>query len=626
MKKRHVFILSLLLLTGFMPVRAEGTDDIADGSVKILFTQSLQAAISGYKTEVTKETQKEDGTVETEVLTKTFGGFARVASAIDTYRTDNAILLDGGDFSTGSVYDSLYAKEAPALTLMGMMGYDAAALGEREFTYGMDMFKAMLEASPEEIPTLLCANPDFNDDTGAEAVFSAKGGKAYKVIERGGFRIGVFGLTDTDLRPGTDEDEAVSSCLEGLEGCDLIICLYHSDNFEKIQKLIQKHKGIDVLLAGHSILPAEEVTYVEQTAVISAGEGGRYLGMMEITPKDKQITDYRLYALDPDVYGENPEIREKVNSLAANVQANMMNRYGYTNGQVIASSLKTFTDIRDTDSLSNNAMAELLAASLCEAYEREEYDNHPVLSIISREMVTGRIVKGNITIEDIYHAAGYGMDEFGIVGEPLLRVYMRGSDLLDACEIDRSMFADEEEHQMYFGNMYYVYSDQRGELNRVEEVYVASTRQYYTPIEKDKLYPVITTESILRRLKQAADSTGGDLRVTARTANGFTLGDFSQYRLADDNGALKKPWTVLADYLKERERNQNNVPEIAKDDFDRSFSRKADTSFDLIRFFRNTSSYGLREYGKTAAAVLGAIIGLRLLIWLLNLKPKKEKN
>lgn len=77
MKKRHVFILSLLLLTGFMPVRAEGTDDIADGSVKILFTQSLQAAISGYKTEVTKETQKEDGTVETEVLTKTFGGFAR---------------------------------------------------------------------------------------------------------------------------------------------------------------------------------------------------------------------------------------------------------------------------------------------------------------------------------------------------------------------------------------------------------------------------------------------------------------------------------------------------------------------------------------------------------------------
>ena len=626
MKKLSLFILSLLFAA--MPVRVsaegEGTADITNETIQILFTQELQSSVNGMKTEVITETKKEDGSIERNSSIVTFGGYAHLKTAIDTYRNENTLILDGGDFSHGSVYDSLYTKDAPDLSLLTMIGYDAVAVGENELEYGNIAFASMLEAAGET-PEML-GNPDFSDDPETAAVFAAHNGKICTAFERGGMKIGVFALADDSLMKTADTLQTAKDAVSSLYDCALVICMYHTDDTAKIEKLLSKVDGIDLLIAGHDIRKSDEVTYIGKTAVVSAGEGGRYLGRIEVQPASDSIVSYEVIELDRNTFPADESFNAVISGYTANVQANMYNRYGFTAGQTVASSQTTFGDIRQTGSLSNSRMAELIADAMASAYEREDGEAHPVISILTREMVTGQIFRGNVTVEDLYEASGYGIDSYGIVGEPLVKVYLTGADLIALCEIDRSLLADDLPHQMYFGNMYYMYSDRRSELNKVEDVYVASTPKYYTPAEKNKLYPVVTTEAILDRIKKLAAGTGGDLYFTARAQGGYAISDYSGYRLTDSNGALKKTWTVLADHLKNMERNSSGMPEIESNYANDKYSRKTDTSFDMIRYFKNTSKRGLYHYGRIAAFTVGAIVILRLLIFLLNLKPRKEKE
>jgi hypothetical protein len=138
-----------------------------------------------------------------------------------------------------------------------------------------------------------------------------------------------------------------------------------------------------------------------------------------------------------------------------------------------------------------------------------------------------------------------------------------------------------------------------------------------------KSIPLIASSIMSKKL---AAGTGGDLYFTARAQGGYAISDYSGYRLTDSNGALKKTWTVLADHLKNMERNSSGMPEIESNYANDKYSRKTDTSFDMIRYFKNTSKRGLYHYGRIAAFTVGAIVILRLLIFLLNLKPRKEKE
>ena len=65
------------------------------------------------------------------------GGYARLKTAIDREREKNpdALLLDGGDFSIGSLIQTLYTTRAAELRTMGALGYDATTIGNHEFDH-----------------------------------------------------------------------------------------------------------------------------------------------------------------------------------------------------------------------------------------------------------------------------------------------------------------------------------------------------------------------------------------------------------------------------------------------------------------------------------------------------------
>lgn len=77
------------------------------------------------------------------------GGMARVSTIVkqEKKKNKNSFLLDAGNFSMGTVFQTIYEKKASELKVMGGMGYDAVALGASEFNYGAGGLAKMLRSA-----------------------------------------------------------------------------------------------------------------------------------------------------------------------------------------------------------------------------------------------------------------------------------------------------------------------------------------------------------------------------------------------------------------------------------------------------------------------------------------------
>lgn len=69
--------------------------------------------------------------IERDGETFDLGGYARLQSAIDREREiyPESLLVDAGDFSMGTLFQTIFTTEAPSLRMMGQIGYDAITFG-----------------------------------------------------------------------------------------------------------------------------------------------------------------------------------------------------------------------------------------------------------------------------------------------------------------------------------------------------------------------------------------------------------------------------------------------------------------------------------------------------------------
>lgn len=190
------------------------------------------------------------------------GGLAGRAALIESVRdsvgADNLLLLDCGDFSQGSLYYNVY-KGAYEVDAMNLLGYDAAAIGNHEFDYGLENLALLLKRA--RFP-FLCANLEFAG-TPCEGLV-----QPYAVVEKCGKRIGLFGLSPNPEGLVLKEHcngvvysspvEAAQRCADELrkKGCSLVICLSHL-GFDAPwgcgdEQLAAATEGIDIILGGHS--------------------------------------------------------------------------------------------------------------------------------------------------------------------------------------------------------------------------------------------------------------------------------------------------------------------------------------------------------------------------------------
>lgn len=233
------------------------------------------------------------------------GGVVRRATFIKQAREENPtdmLLFDCGDISQGTPYYNLFRGEVE-IKMMNLMGYDAMAIGNHEFDFGLDNMARLFRMAKFPI---VCANYDVKG-TVLEGLV-----KPYITLKRNGLKIGIFGLgpkleglVQANKCEGIVYEDAyqvaqqMADKLRTTEGCDVVVCLSHlgmtpllpGNPFD--EELVRKTDNIDVILGGHShTFMKEPAFYVNKdgikTPVFHTGKNGIYVGQLNLTlTKDK---------------------------------------------------------------------------------------------------------------------------------------------------------------------------------------------------------------------------------------------------------------------------------------------------------------------------------------------------
>lgn len=228
------------------------------------------------------------------------GGVARRAAFVKSYREQHpgALLFDCGDISQGTPYYNFFQGELE-VKAMNSMGYDAMAIGNHEFDFGMENLARLCRLA--DFP-ILSANYDV---TGTELEGLVK---PYVVLHREGLKIGVFGispklegLVQADKCAGITYKDPVATAVEVVallkerECCDVVICLSHlgiqpgngaAEGYDNA--LVAKTKDIDLILGGHTHTfmekPAVYLNEVgQEVPIMHVGKNGVYVGEIRLT-------------------------------------------------------------------------------------------------------------------------------------------------------------------------------------------------------------------------------------------------------------------------------------------------------------------------------------------------------
>lgn len=227
-------------------------------------------------------------------------GMPARATFINQIRKDfeNTLLLDAGDFNTGTL-ESNYFKAEPDIIGMNYMKYDAVCLGNHEFDNDLNILKKQMETA--KFP-FLSANVLTKDGKYL--------GKPYIIKEFNGFRVAIFGLTTNEtLKIGNpaiikdliikNEVEVAKSLVPELrKKADIVIALVHmgiyDDNVDGYGSkwLARNVDGIDVIVDGHTHTFLKEPIKIKNTYIVQAADWGRYVGKAIIKIQNMRIVGF----------------------------------------------------------------------------------------------------------------------------------------------------------------------------------------------------------------------------------------------------------------------------------------------------------------------------------------------
>ena len=541
------------------------------------------------------------------------GGYARLKTVIDGERAMNpdALLVDGGDFSIGSLIQTLYTTQAAELRTMGAMGYDAVTIGNHEFDHKGVGFAEMLnsakaaqqaavglllvDARPLEnmdayrerfgpvtpvLPTLLEANYAPADDN-PDRAFIRSAMEDYGVtdcmtLERGGVTYGLFGLMGVDSDEcaptsgftRTDAAEAAKRCVETLkgEGAEIIVCLSHSGTGDSLassedEELAKAVDGIDVIVSGHTHSTLAEPLVVNDTYIVSSGPYCQNLGSLTFSWDDggeKRLLDYRLIPIDETV-AENPEIAGLVEQWKDMVGETYLARYGLTYDEVLTHS---DYDLNTPASAvqENNGLGTLVSDAFLWADRtlNAAYADSPhTVSVTADGVLRANLPAGDLTAAMAFDVLSMGVGEDGTSGFPLVAVYLTGKELKAAMEVDASVTPIMPAAQLYMSGAKYAFNTKRMFFNRVYDAALtdvtfdeSGTGNAYE-IDDNALYRVVTGMYSAQMLGTVKSKSMGLLSLEPKQADGAPVTDFADCILYDENGNELKEWYALAAYLEQ---------------------------------------------------------------------------
>ena len=579
--KSMLLIMMLLIMSLPYCVMAQ-EQAVAEKRVEIVFTHDLHSHLEPFLTQT--DTGKE-----------VLGGFARIKTLIDDKRKEagDVLVLDAGDFSMGTLYQSIFESEAAELVLLGQMGYDVTTLGNHEFDYTPEGLINMLSRALEtgkKLPDMVLSNIDWEKSLQGEtiavnevfqAVWEQYGAKPYVMIEKNGVRIAVMGLFGQEslafsptctlkFKHPVEAAKETVAMIQKEEDADMIVCVSHSGTSEDITKsedeiLAMQVPEIDLIISGHTHTQLDRPIIHGQTVIASCGEYGKYVGSLAMTQTQTgrwQIEDYKLTKVDTSI-GEDIGIKAQVQNYEKAIDANYLNQFGYTKNQVLCYNKWLYPT---TDEMSNTLEEQPFANLLTDAYlytleqMGEKAADEVMLSVVPMGVIREVFPENHpVTVANVYDVLSLGKGTDGSSGYPLIRMYLTGEELKIATEIDASISGMMSTAQLFISGLSYEINPNRFLLNRATNIQLMDKVGNLSQLEEDKLYPVVTDLYSGQMLSSVTDLSYGLIAITPKNAAGQPVKDLEEIIIKHEGKEIKA-WVAVANYL-ESFGADANIPE-----------------------------------------------------------------
>ncbi|KAH8309369.1 hypothetical protein KR059_008756 [Drosophila kikkawai] len=186
-----------------------------------------------------------------------YGGFGRVATALDKYRQeerDPVLYLNGGDTFHGTPWYTIYQGKMVA-QMLNMLAPDAMSLGVHEFDDGTEVLAEFIDLI--KFPVVSCNLKLINEPK----LEDSKNLKNFTIIKKGDRTIGIVGYIHAETKERTqpnniifqNEIPAINKAARKLTelGVNIIIALGHS-GYKKDIEIAKMCPEVDVVVGGQS--------------------------------------------------------------------------------------------------------------------------------------------------------------------------------------------------------------------------------------------------------------------------------------------------------------------------------------------------------------------------------------
>ncbi len=609
--------------------------DAAPGTaVDIVFTHDTHSHLNTFTTVV-------DG-LETEL-----GGFARMNTLIEAQRAQNpdTLVIDGGDFSMGTLIQTVFETQAAELRMLGYLGCDVTTFGNHEFDYrskGLANMLTSAQASGDAVPAMVVCNVDW-DTMEAEGLtegqqrlkdaFTAYGVSDYTVLEKGDVDIavvGVFGKDALACAPTCElkfEDpiEAVKQTVADIkanEDVDMIVCVSHSGTWEDESKsedelLAKAVPDLDLILSGHTHTELEKPIQHGSTYVVSCGEYGKNLGELTLTQQADgrwAMSAYELIPITSDI-AVHAATQQTIDSFMDTVDTDYLARFGYTKDQVLAENDIVFSTQKDLENIhEEHNLGDIIADAYVYAVENAaDYDGVPVdLAVVPSGTVRDTYARGDITVEQVFNSFSLGIGADGVPGYPLISVYLTGREIRTAAEIDASVSDFMTTARLYCSGLNFTYNPHRLLLNKVTDVCLEDDGQRVA-LEDDKLYRIVADLYSGQMLSAVTDMSYGILSIVPKYADGTPITDFEDV-IITENGRELKAWDSIAHYMASFADTDGDGIANVSAYYSTTHGRKlVDTSRSPLALLKNPNKFTAVYAGLLAVAVLLIVLVVLLI-------------
>lgn len=563
-----VLMIITLVLTGSSQLEATGKDR----TVTILFTHDLHDNLLPFNLPA-------NGQIESR------GGYARLQTAIKQQRAidPQLLLLDGGDFSMGTLFQTIYSQQAPGLRLLGQMGYDATTFGNHEFDFRPDGLAASLNAarsSKEKLPQIVSANVTFpvdkegrivrNDLQALKQAMDDYGVKPYIILERQGYKIGVFGLigyeatsnapmAGVEFADPLEKARQITDILVQQEKVDMIVCLSHSGTTEDPDEsedviLARKVPEIDVIISGHTHTRLDQPIVVGDTYICSADEYGQNLGMITLQKKEAgswNKDSYQLIPIDKSI-PDDELVNESIEAFKNIVQSSYLDEMGLKFDEKLAYIPFSYQDISEMGNQhAEQPLANLISDAYIYAVQQAEGDKYETVdvAVVPYGTIRSSFVKGDITVADAFNVSSLGIGKDKKSGYPLISVYLSGKELKTACEVDASITPLMNPAQLYMSGLTYTFNPHRMIFNKVTDAALLKPDGSRVEIDDNKLYRLVVGLYSAQMLSVVGDKSFGILSIVPKTREGVPITDFEAQIINNQAGSEIKEWAAIARYL-----------------------------------------------------------------------------